>query len=254
VGPGGQSGATLNPARPACTLTPALRIGHSRTRPPKPMPAIRGLLTRVPEQALDTKRLRSRDSDRGVGAVARPCDMRVRRGVGCIVVVVAACSGGTGSNASHSIPPSTTPPTASQAEADAGCPTTDTTQVNGRAVPVSAGGSLALANESGGRQSLERDPGGAVLPIKLLWLVKTPPGTMLSLSGRTGAGGAVAWVVDSSGQRSDLLTVSTEAQTAPGASAEWSEVPSLLAVPSIGCYEVTTQVAGVSQTLSIVVT
>jgi hypothetical protein len=60
VGPGGQSGATLNPARPACTLTPALRIGHSRTRPPKPMPAIRSLLKRAREPALDTKRLRSR--------------------------------------------------------------------------------------------------------------------------------------------------------------------------------------------------
>jgi hypothetical protein len=119
-------------------------------------------------------------------------------------------------------------------------------------LPVADGGSLALSNASGIRQPLARDSSGAVLPVKLLWLVKAPAGTMLILTALTQTGIKVAWV-DGGGQRADPLTVSTAAQTEPDASAEWSAVPSLLAVPGSGCYEVTTQVDGLNQTLRIFV-
>jgi hypothetical protein len=119
-------------------------------------------------------------------------------------------------------------------------------------VPVAEGDSLALSNASGVQLPLVRDSSGAVLPVKLLWLVKAPAGTMLNLTARTENGVTVAWV-DDGGQRSDPLIVSTAAQTEPDASLEWSAVPSLLAVPSAGCYEVTTQVDGLTQTLRILV-
>jgi hypothetical protein len=119
-------------------------------------------------------------------------------------------------------------------------------------LPVADGGSVALSTGSGIRQPLVRDSSGAVLPVKLLWLVKAPAGTMLILTARTQTGVSVAWV-DGGGERSDPLIVSTAAQTEPDASQEWSTVPSLLAVPGSGCYEVTTQVDGRNQTLRILV-
>jgi hypothetical protein len=90
--------------------------------------------------------------------------------------------------------------------------------------------------------------------VKLLWLVKAAPGTSLTFTARGPDGGRVQWLLDVDGPRSYELSATTEAQTAPGASPDWSDVPSLLAVSATGCYEVSAEVENVSQMLTISVT
>ena len=177
--------------------------------------------------------------------------MRVWRGLFC-VLVLAACSGDSKPNAVVPSSSSASSGPASPTDRTGRCPEARITHVNGRAVAVADDGSLALAN--GQQQSLVTDPSGQPLPVKLLWLVKAAPGTSLTFTARGPDGGRVQWLLDVDGPRSDVLAATTEAQAAPGASPDWSDVPSLLAVSAAGCYEVSTKVESVSQMLAISVT
>ena len=178
--------------------------------------------------------------------------MQVWRGLICVLAAFAACSGDSKPNAVVPSSSSASSGSASPTDGPARCHEARIAQINGRAVPVADGGLLALAN--GQQQSLVKAPSGQPLPVKLLWLVKAAPGTSLTFTARGPDGGRVQWLLGVAGPRADAFSATTEAQSAPGTSPDWSDVPSLLAVSAAGCYEVNTAVESVSQMLTISVT
>src|SRR5580765_3187685 len=119
--------------------------------------------------------------------------MRVWPGLICVLAVLAACSGDSKPNAVVPSSSSTSSGSASPSDGTPRCPEARIAQVDGRAVPVADGGSLALAN--GQEQSLVKDPNGQPLPVKLLWLVKAAPGTSLTFTARGPDGGRVQWLL-----------------------------------------------------------
>ena len=178
--------------------------------------------------------------------------MRDWCGLMCVLAVLAACSGGSKPNAVAPSSSSTTTGSTPHAEGALRCPEARLVQVNGRARP---GGGRSFFGARQRDPTVARDrPSGQPLPVKLLWLVKAAPGTPLTFTARGPNGGRVQWLLDVDGPRSDALSATTEAQTAPGASPDWSDVPSLLGVSAAGCYEVSTEVENVSQMLTISVT
>src|SRR5207253_983719 len=60
--------------------------------------------------------------------------------------------------------------------------------VGGESAFLGHGGRFALANATGPRMKVIRDHRGIVLPVKLLWLVRAPARTSVTLAAKSAAG------------------------------------------------------------------